>query len=260
MKHSFLDQYSDRDSFGHRLDPRVKFLLVLLFILCVVLTPPGSWTGFALYFGLIAGLILISRLPPGYVIKRSLLVVPFVLLIAVFVPFFKEGEPVASYSIWAWQVTVTKEGLQVLGNILVKAWLSMLGLVWLTATTKITNLLHALEKLHLPGVMVMIMAFMYRYIFVIVDETMRMRQARDSRNFGGSRMRQLRTVGNMIGTLFIRSYERSERVYTAMVSRGFDGQSRTLDRLRLRKSDAFFGISVGVFLVLTCVASLTFFY
>jgi len=83
-----------------------------------------------------------------------------------------------------------------------------------------------------------------------------MKQARDSRDFGGSRLRQLRTMGNMIGTLFIRSYERSERVYSAMVARGFDGQVRILDTLRFEKADALFGLSLGLILITTSVVNL----
>jgi cobalt/nickel transport system permease protein len=100
-----------------------------------------------------------------------------------------------------------------------------------------------------PLVMVMIMSFMYRYIFVIVDETMRMKQARDSRNVGGSSFHHGRTVGRMIGTLFIRSYERGERVYTAMVARGYAGQSRTLDNSKFSKMDAGFAVCLGLFLI-----------
>ena len=259
MKHSFLDQYSDRDSFFHRLDPRTKLVFALLFVLSVVLTPPGSWVAFALYLAVITGLVLFSKLPAGYVFRRSLVVVPFVLMIAIFVPFFKEGEVAGSYNIWLWRLTVTRSGLEVVTNILVKAWLSMLSLVWLTGTTKVTHLFCALERLRAPHVLVMIMSFMYRYIFVIVDEMLRMKQARDSRNFGGGRLRQLRTIGRMIGTLFIRSYERGERVYAAMVARGFDGQVRTLDQLSFKKADAVSGICLGLVLTATGVINLLMF-
>jgi len=256
VKHSFIDQYSDRDSFIHRLDPRTKFITTLLLILVVVLTPPNRWQAFALYLSLMATLLLLSRLPIIYVLKRSLVIMPFVLMIAIFIPFFKEGEVAGSYNIWLWQVSVTYGGLQVLWNVLIKAWLSILSLILLTSTTKLANLLKGLEQLRMPRVMVMILSFMYRYIFVLVDEVMRMRQARDSRNFGGSRLWQLRTIGNMIGTLFIRSYEKGERVYAAMLARGFDGQSRTLDRLKFRQADAYFGIGLSLVLILTSVANL----
>ena len=108
----------------------------------------------------------------------------------------------------------------------------------------------------MPWVMVMLLSFMYRYIFLLTDEVMRMKQARDSRNFGGKRLWQIRTIGNMIGTLFIRSYERGERVYVAMLARGFDGQTRTLNTLNFRQADAYFGISFCLALILTCVFNL----
>jgi cobalt/nickel transport system permease protein len=256
VKHSFLDQYSERDSVIHRLDPRTKLIITLFFILAVVLTPPDRWQAFALYFILVAALILLSRVPALYVLKRSLVIMPFVLLIAIFIPFFKEGEVAGSYNIWLWQISVTYSGLQVFWNILAKAWLSILSLILLTSTTRFSHLLKGLENLRLPRVMVMLLSFMYRYLFVLIDEVMRMKQARDSRSFGGGRLWQLRTLGNMIGTLFIRSYERGERVYAAMVARGFDGQTRTLESLSFRLQDAFFGISLGLVLMLVMVLNL----
>ena len=255
MKHSFLDQYSDRDSFIHRLDPRTKFITTLVFILAVIVTPPTRWPVFILYLFLIGTLILFSRVPILYVLKRSLVIIPFVALLAISIPFLKQGETVGSYNLWLCQVSVTYSALQVFSNILAKAWLSILSLILLTSTTKLTNLLSGLGQLRLPRVMVMILSFMYRYLFVMVDEVMRMKQARDSRNFGGRRLWQIRTIGNMVGTLFIRSYERGERVYAAMVARGFDGQPRALDRLSLKPADAYFGIGFSLMLILASLAS-----
>ena len=251
MHHSFLDQYSERSSLIHRLDPRTKFVATLLFILLVNSFSPDSWVAFAVCFFIVATLILVSKLPVLFVFKRSLVIVPFVLLISLFIPFFKGGEVAGSYNIWLWQVQVTYSGLQVLWNILAKAWLSILSLIVLTSTTKMPNLLKGLERMYVPCVMIMILSFMYRYVFIVVDEVMRMRQARDSRNFQGGTLWQIRTIGHMIGTLFIRSYERGERVYQAMVARGFDGQSRTLDRLVFRRVDVYFGIGFGFVLVFT---------
>jgi len=237
MKHSFIDQYSDRDSFIHRLDPRTKFLTTLAFILAVMLTSPHRWQTFVVYFVMVSILIVLSRVPISYVLKRSLVILPFVLLIAIFVPFFKEN------------------GLLLFLAILAKAWLSVLSLILLTATTPVPRLLDGLERLRLPRVMVMVLSFMYRYIFVLVDEVMRMRQARDSRSLGGSRLWQVKTVGRMAGTLFIRSYERGERVYAAMLARGFDGQSRTLSSLSFRPADGYFAVGVASVLLLVSVVS-----
>ncbi|HEY82804.1 MAG TPA: cobalt ECF transporter T component CbiQ [Dehalococcoidia bacterium] len=249
MRHSFLDQYSDRDSLIHRLDPRTKLVSTFLFITAVALTPPDGWVSYALYSAILAIWLMLSRVPLGYVLKRSLVVLPFVVLIAIFIPFFREGEIAGSYNLWLWQVSVTHSGIIILRNILIRAWLSVLSLILLTSTTKLPDLLRGLEQLHMPRVMVMVLSFMYRYIFVLVDEVMRMKQARDSRNFGGRRWWQIRTVGNMIGTLFIRAYERGERVYAAMMARGFDGQSRTLKRLEFKPADAYFGLSLGTLVI-----------
>ena len=83
-----------------------------------------------------------------------------------------------------------------------------------------------------------------------------MKQARDSRNFGGSRLWQLRTIGNMTGTLFIRSYERAERVYVAMLARGFDGRILTLEHPKFKPADVYFSIGLGLLIISTSVLSL----
>jgi len=252
MKHSFLDKYSDGKSVIHQLDPRTKLVAALFFIFLVVLIPSTSWVTYGLYFITIATLIVLSQVSIGYVIKRSLVIIPFVLMVALFVPFFKEGTEAFSFNILSWHISVTHEGLETLGSVIAKAWLSILALILLTSTTSFSNILKALEHLKMPGVLVMIMSFMYRYIFLLTDEVMRMKQARDSRNFGsgGKRLWQIKTVGNMIGTLFIRSYERGERVYASMVARGFDGHSRTLDRLYFKPIDACFIAAFGIALAL----------
>ena len=251
MRHSFLDKYSDRDSLIHRLDPRTKFIITILFILMVVITPPATWYSFAFYLAIIAGMVWLSRVPALYVLKRSLMILPFIGIIAISVPFVKQGDVIGSVSIGSWEISVTRAGLEIFASVLIKAWLSALGLILLTATTRVMDLLKGLEQLRVPGVLIMIISFMYRYIFVLTDDVMRMKQARDSRNFGGRHMWQIKTIGNMIGTLFVRSYERGERVYAAMLARGYDGHTRTLKKLRLRTTDFAFGAVLGGVLLLS---------
>jgi cobalt/nickel transport system permease protein len=253
VKHSFIDEYSHLNSFVHRLDPRTKLIASLVFILAVVVTPASNWHLFAAYFCIVGVILALSKLPPLYVLKRSLVIFPFVLLIAVFIPFFKEGDVAGSYNIWLWQVSITYTGLLVLANVVVKAWLSILALILLSSTTRLDDLLNGLSQLGVPKVMILIVSFMYRYIFVLVDEVMRIKQARDSRNFGGRWFHHMKAIGNMLGTLFIRSYERAERVYAAMLSRGFDGQIRTTNKLRFRQADAYFGVAFSMLLVLSCI-------
>lgn len=248
MEHNFIDRYSDLDSLIHKLDPRTKLITTLAFIIAVVVTPPARWQVFAGYFILIGSLLLLSKLPPLYVLKRALLILPFVLLVGIF-NLFKSGEAVASFHIWNWQLSITSEGLLVFWNVFIKASLSILSLILLSSTTKFTHLLKGLEQLRMPGIMVMILSFMYRYIFVIVDEVMRMKRARESRNFGGKRIWQIKTIGNMVGTIFLRTYERGERVYQSMVSRGYEGQIRTLDSMSFSRRDTYYSIIIPLLLL-----------
>ncbi|MBM3165940.1 MAG: cobalt ECF transporter T component CbiQ [Chloroflexi bacterium] len=250
MKHSFIDEYSELDSLIHKLDPRTKLIFALAFVIAVVLTPITSWQVFISYFCVITVLLALSKLPVSHVLKRSLVVFPFVLMIALFIPFFKQGEVAGSYNIGLWQVSVTYSGLLVLANVVIKAWLCILSLILLSSTTRLVDLLKGLQQFKVPQVIVLILSFMYRYIFVLADEVMRMKQARDSRNFGGRRLHQLRTIGNMIGTLFIRSYERGERVYAAMIARGFDGEVRTLHTLSFSWADAYFSVAFALSLII----------
>ena len=112
-------------------------------------------------------------------------------------------------------------------------------IVFMTST-EFPVLLKALEKLKIPTIVVLVLSFMYRYVFVITDELMKMKQAKESRSIGGSKWLHIRTLANMIGTLFIRSYERAERVYVAMRLRGFNGSIKTLHTFQITNNDICF--------------------
>jgi cobalt/nickel transport system permease protein len=254
MKHSFIDEYSGLGSFVHRLDPRTKLLACIFFVLAVVLTPAGNWRIFAFYFILICILIVLSRVPVLYILKRSAVILPFVLVIAIFIPFFKQGNEIAGYNIGLWHIGITFEGIMALVNVMIKSWLSILGLTLLTSTTRIADNLQGMKQLGVPAVFVLIISFMYRYIFVITDQVLRMKQARDSRDFGGRPSYRFKTLGGMIGMLFIRSYERSERIYAAMLARGYNGDMPALQHFRFRPADAYF--SMSLFVLLVCPAIL----
>jgi len=240
MKHSFLDKYSDLGSLVHRLDPRAKIISFLIYILFVISTLPTDFVQFAIYSAIIFIVISISRVPFGHVFRRSLIIVPSVLLIAVFIPFFKKDQIGGGYNLGVLHLTVSYSGLWILWNVLIKSWLATLAMIVLSSTTKFSMLLRGLESLWIPRILIMLLSFMYRYIFVLVNEAMRMERARNSRYFGGEYLRQIKVIGNIIGLLFIRAYERGERVYQSMVSRGFDGETRTVKALKLLSLDVWF--------------------
>lgn len=239
--HDFLSRYSELDSLVHRLDPRTKLVITLAFILAVATAPADQWQPFAAYLLLVGCLALLSRIPPVFILKRSLLVLPFALAVASLLPFFKPGEPLAAFATGPWNVTVTREGLLALSAALARSWLSMAALVVLTASTRLDALLKGLEQMRMPRLMVLLISLVYRYTFVLADETLRMKRARDSRNFAGARSWRLRTIGDMVGTLFLRSFGRAERIYRAMSARGFQGQTTPHHRLQARAIDWGFG-------------------
>jgi len=240
MRHSFLDKYSELSSPIHHLDPRIKIILLFTFILFVIFTPPTHLLQFFLYLIVILIVIFLTRVPFSHFLKRSILILPFVLLIAIFIPFLKEGEVAGGYNLGSLHLSVTYNGLWIFWNILIKSYLSVLSMITLSSTTKFPDLLKGLEYFKMPRVMIMLLSFMYRYLFLLIDEAQKCQRAHQSRFFGRNYLAQFKISGNIIGVLFIRTYERGERIYLAMLSRGFDGRAKTLSRLKLGRWDIVF--------------------
>jgi len=246
MHHPHIDKYGDLKSPIHGLDPRVKIICVITIVISVIFTDPRSFLAFFLYAGMLAGIAVLSRVPLSFIFRKSLVVIPFVLMIAVFIPFFKEGKIAGAYSFGTLRLTVTHEGLLIFWNVLVKSYLAASAIIIFTAATRFSVLLKALEKLKTPILFIMILSFMYRYLFVSVDELMHMSQAKKCRSVGGTRWFHAKTTANMIGSLFIRSYERGESVYMAMRSRGFNGTINTVYEFSLKTKDLFFMAAIVV--------------
>lgn len=224
MKHAFVDEYSGLRSPLHQLDPRAKLLgLAVLIVVCVT-TPPNLYAAFAVYLSLETALLWLSRLPLKHVARRMLIVLPFILVVTAFLPFFSRGG--GSYNLGP--VRVSGHGLLVLWNVAAKSTVSVLAAILLSSTTPFADLLRGMERLHAPRLLIALLSFTYRYIFVLVDEMQRMRRARDSRAWRGKWLWQGKVIGHMIAALFLRSYERGERVYAAMLARGYDGGTRAL--------------------------------
>lgn len=250
MSYINIDKYSDINSIINRRDPRIKVIVFFLLILTIVSTCPELFSVFAIYAVLIFVLILLSKIPIKFIIRRSLVIVPFVLMIAIFTPFLKKGEIIREYSLGTIKLNVSYDGLVVFWNVLIKSYLSILCMILLTASTRFSDLLKALEKLKVPKLIVTLLSFTYRYIFVFQDELQSMTRAKESRSYGRKRWLNFKTLASIVGVLFIRAYERGERIYHAMRSRGFDGSIKTITDMNLTKSDICFLSIIAIILIL----------
>lgn len=234
------DQYERGASLIHRLDPRPKLVGTLLFIAASTLLAPGAWLAFALLF--LATLLIAcwSGLGAVYAMKRSFVAIPFALA-AITLPFTVPGQPILHVG----GLTMSAEGSIRFLSILVKSWVSLQLAVLLAATTPVQDTLWGLRALRVPRVFVSIIRFMYRYLFVLGDEALRLMRARaarsaagaDARTSGGSITWRTRVTGGMVGSLALRAFERSERIYDAMVARGFQGEVRMLTPPALTQQD-----------------------
>ncbi|PWH13658.1 MAG: cobalt ECF transporter T component CbiQ [Ardenticatenia bacterium] len=243
MLHNALDRYHDRPSSIHDLDPRVKVVVTLLGIFSVLLLPDGAWGAYFLVWCAVLAVALVARLGVGLVLRRSLVALPFA-LVAITLVFTLPGRTLFTLQLGAWEISASDAGLVRFSSVLVRSWLSVQMAILLVATTRIPDLLHALRHLHVPALLVTILAFMVRYLAVLLDEVTRLLRARQARSAasaqgkaGGSLLWRARVAGNMTGQLFLRSLERSDRIYNAMVARGFRGQYVTINPHRMRRRD-----------------------
>jgi cobalt/nickel transport system permease protein len=205
-------------SLVHRAPAHLKILTLLAFMLVVVATPRDWYAAFAFYLLLLGIVIGVSRVPPTYILKRTVVELPFVFF-AVLLPFVATGPQVEVLG-----VSVSQQGLEAGIALLVKGTLGVIASLTLAATTEPVDLLAGLERLRMPDQLVQIMAFMVRYLDVVTGEMQRMKVARESRGFTARNPRHWPVLARSAGALFIRSYERGERVHLAMLSRGYTGR------------------------------------
>jgi len=250
MQHSFIDKYADRDSILHRLDPRVRICLFLLLIMAAVATRAADFFHLIELTVLLVVLAALSRIPIGFILRRVLVVSPFLLMVVLMAPFLDVKNPVTTLRFSAAQISVDTR-LVIAATVFVKSLISVVSVILLLNTGRFTELLKALQKLKMPAALVSILMFIYRYVFIIVDQFQRMLAARKARTFSNSRKQQYRGLPQIVGMGFIRSSEHAERVYAAMLARGFDGTVRTMSRLRIGSCDIVFGlVMAGVILLI----------
>jgi cobalt/nickel transport system permease protein len=241
-----IDIDSRRESFWHELAPHTRVLCAVGMVFAIALTPNGRWWTWGIYGVAVLSLILASRVTLPVLLHR--VAVEFVFIgVVILGTLFRDGGEVY----WSWGIfRVTSEGLAALGSVALKALLSLLTVNVLVLTTSIADLLRAFVTLKMPPLLVAIIASMVRYIALLVDEFTSMRRAALSRNLMGSPNWQRLVVGNMIGALFIRTFDRGERIYQAMLSRGYTGLLPAIDTPKTRSIDVIFVISVVLLILI----------
>jgi len=251
MHINVFDQYNKADSFIHELDPRVKVIITVAFIFSNAILPDGSWLAFCVSWLVILLINDIARLGLGYTFKRSFVILPFI-LVAVTAIFSPQGAPLADWDFGFMTLTPTDFGVIRFLSIMVRSWLSVQMAILLVATTQFPSLIHALEHLRVPRILTTIIAFLYRYLFVLTDEVFRLMRAREARSAGlpghkkgGKLVWRVKIAGSMAGQLFLRSYERSDRIYHAMLSRGYAGHMRTFNPHMMTRLD-WIALLIGV--------------
>ncbi len=242
MHHHYIDRFAYQDSPIHRLDPRGKVLAVLFYSVVLISLPrytlPSPW-----YVLFPAVLLLWGRVPIGFVLKHTLMVSPFVFCLVLFSPVFDRTPiPIGG--------TVVAGGWLTAASVLLRFVLGMAALIGMASTTRFPELLKGLEKLGAPDLLVTQLRFLYRYLFLLIDEAMHMRQARRVRDAGrGPLTWRWRASAGQVGVLFLRTMESAERMHLAMTARGYDGSIRLLRPLHWRGVDSLFLAATAAYLV-----------
>ncbi|HET8756169.1 MAG TPA: cobalt ECF transporter T component CbiQ [Solirubrobacteraceae bacterium] len=219
----------------HRLDPRAKLLGLAGITGVAVSTPPRLWPVLAACALALAAIAATGGVGPGVIWARARVVLPLVIFVGVFVPFVRGGQQVD-----VGPVDVSREGLTTFFAVSSKALIGTVSAVLLGATTSFPDLLHGLERMRAPRLLTLIAAFMYRYLFVITGEARRMRVALAARGYRPRHALQAAALGRVATALFLRTFERGERVYVAMLARGYTGTTPRLRALAFARADALF--------------------
>lgn len=240
----YLDALSYKNTFIHRINPGIKLVVTLVFILMVVSFSKYEIQRLVPYFIFPVFILSAGEIPAGVILKKMLMVSPFVLFAGMFNPML---DTTAVYTIAG--ITVSQGWISYF-SIIIKFILTISSAILLIATTSFPGICSALEKLHVPRIFVMQLLFIYRYLFVLAEEAMRIIRARNMRTFG-KQGKDMKTFINIISIFLLRSIERSERIYHAICSRGFDGRIRLLRNFKIGPADVLFAVlSISAFLIL----------
>lgn len=223
----------------HLMAPQVKIVAAFLFVCCVVATPPRAFWAFGAYLAVLLAIWAFARIPVGWFAKRALLEAPFIVLV-VLLPFSQGGQRVDLLG-----MSMSEPGLLAAWNILAKGTLGVLTSLTLAGSTPMRDLVLGLQRLRAPSVVITIVTLMLRYVGVIVGEARRMRLARISRGHDPRLITQAGATARTVGSLFVRAYERGERVHLAMLARGWNGTMPGLHEVRTGSGQWLAGCAVA---------------
>ncbi|MEU4606194.1 cobalt ECF transporter T component CbiQ [Kribbella sp. NPDC023972] len=228
------------DSRVHRIPAQVKIVALFVFVLAVVSTPASAFWAFGLYAVMLVATVVVAKLPALVVSRRLAVETPFIVF-ALLLPFVATGPRVDVLGL-----ELSESGVLGAWNVLAKGTLGVVAAILLSATTGPRDLLAGLERLRLPSTLVAILSFMIRYLNVVSDDLHRMRIARESRGYTGGRAGHLKAVAGGVGALFVRSFERGERVHLAMRSRGYTGRMPLLSDQGAPRAKWLQGLSISL--------------
>jgi cobalt/nickel transport system permease protein len=250
MKHDFIDHHRVGSSLIHRIDPRAKLLIMLIYFATVIILPMKLKISYIFIGILPAFLALLSQVNFWHYLTKLLKMYPMIFFLFVFIPFFPTGQDV-SYRLGI--IKIYSKGLEKFLYMNVKTVIIMLMTVVLTSTTDFSMLLKGMEKLKMPRLTIAVLSFMYRFIFLFIDEIERMSFAFQSRYIHLPCRTRFRIHIKQFGTFFIKTYERGERIYQSMESRGFRGEIYTINDLHWTLQDSFLVATFILFLVFAFV-------
>ena len=228
-----MELVSSENSSVHALDPRSKILVTSVYLCLMLSLPLVRLSELLLFFVFPILTAAMAGIPYGFLFKRPLVVLPFALLIGVFNPIFDRET-----LFYVGSVPVSK-GWVTFSSILVRGLLSVQGALLLILTSGFYNVCKGMEQMKVPALFTNQLLFVYRYVFVLIQESIRLSWARDSRSFG-KKGHGVKVWSMMIGQLLIRTFERANRIHLSMKSRGFQGSLRMLGHFEWHRSDSLF--------------------
>lgn len=236
----------------HHLAPEAKLAAAFVFVVAVAITPREAVWAFVIYWVTLGAVMRIAKLRFGFVAARLSVIIPFVLF-AVFLPFIASGDRIEFAGI-----PLSPDGLWAAWNVLAKASIGASVSITLAATTELPDIIRGMERLKVPAVMTSIASFMIRYLELIAGELGRMRVAMTSRGYDPRWLWQAKPIAASAGAMFVRSYERGERVYDAMLSRGYAGSMPDLGHRRAGRKDWLTVVAVPALGVVVALVAIGF--